>query len=210
MIAIRFRHPLFIALLAGLAFSISGLAQTAYERDCEKLATDQRSDTERLHELFKLNWDYTMHEYPEYATQVGYPGLNDRWTDNSSAAIARRQHELQPTLKAIQSIRRSKLNPTDQLNYDLFKRDLEQSTEGIRFHDELMPLNQMGGVQQDAAQTLVLSPRATVKDYENILARLNALPAMNFAHAKRTGSRHHASARHLARRAGSSGKRNES
>ncbi|MEJ0089373.1 MAG: DUF885 domain-containing protein [Limisphaerales bacterium] len=176
MIAIRFRCPLFIALLVCLAFSISGLAQTAYEHDCEKLATDKRNDTERLHELFKLNWDYTMHEYPEFATQVGYPGLNDRWTDNSPAAITRRQHELQPTLKVVQSIKRSKLNATDQLDFDLFKRDIELGIEGIRFHDELMPVNQMGGVQQDAAQMLEISPRATVKDYENILARLNALP----------------------------------
>ena len=161
-----------------LTVAISGLAQTAYERDCEKLAADKRSDTERLHELLKLNWDYTMREYPEYATQVGYPGLNDRWTDNSSAAIARRQLELQPALKVIQSIQRTNLTGTDQLNYDLFKRGIKQDIEGIRFHDEFMPVNQMGGVQQDSAQMLEISPRASVKDYENILARLNALPVV--------------------------------
>jgi len=178
MIAIRSRCPLFVALLALLMAAVSGLAQTAYERDCEKLAADKRSDTERLHDLLKLNWDYTMHEYPEFATEVGYPGLNDRWTDSSLAAIARRQHELPATLKVVQSIQRTNLTVTDQLNYDLFKRGIEQDIEGIRFLDEYMPVNQMGGVQQDAAQMLEISPRATVKDYENILARLNALPVV--------------------------------
>jgi len=32
-----------------------------------------------------------MHEAPEYATQVGYPGQNDRWTDDSLEGIARRK-----------------------------------------------------------------------------------------------------------------------
>ncbi len=178
MIAIRSRLPLFVALLSLLAVAVSGLAQTAYERDCEKLATDKLSDTERLHDLLRLNWDHTMHEDPQFATEVGYPGLNDRWTDSSLEAIARRQHELPTTLKAVQSIQRTNLTVMDQLNYDLFKHGIEQDIEGIRFPDELMPLNQMGGVQQDAAQMLEISPRATVKDYENMLARLNALPVL--------------------------------
>src|SRR5882757_6748680 len=112
------------AFLSSVSFNLS--AQTVYERDCEKLAADKRSDPERLHDLLKLNWDYTMHEYPEFATDVGYPGLNDRWTDSSLAAITRRQHELPATLKVVQSIQRTNLSSADQLNYDLFKRGIEQ------------------------------------------------------------------------------------
>src|ERR1051325_1857044 len=158
--------------------SISSHAQTQYERDCNKLAVDKRSDVERLHELFRLNWDYTMHESPEFATDVGYPGLNDRWTDNSLEAIARRNRELQAPLKVLQSIARTNLSGADQLNYDLFKRGIDEAIEGIQFHGEYLPLNQMGGVQQDAAMTLETAPRATIKDYENIIARLNSLPTV--------------------------------
>src|SRR2546430_10229013 len=31
-------------------------------------------DSVRLHQLFRQNWEYTMREYPEFATSVGYPG----------------------------------------------------------------------------------------------------------------------------------------
>jgi uncharacterized protein (DUF885 family) len=164
------------ALLSLGSSSLS--AQTAFERDCEKLAADKRSDPERLHELFKLNWNYTMHESPEFATEVGDPGLNDRWSDESLEAIERRNRELQAPLKVIQSIARTNLNAGDQLNFDLFQKKTERAIEGVQFHDEYMPLNQMGGVQQDTAQILEISPRATVKDYENIIARLNALPTL--------------------------------
>ena len=170
----RLKFPrvlIFCFAVAMVSFSTHG--ETAYERDCANLAADKRSDPERLRELLKLNWDYTMQESPEFATEVGYPGLNDRWSDSSLAAIARRERELQAPLKVIQSISRTNLSAMDQLNYDLFKRGIVQAIEGSQFHDEYQPLNQMGGVQQDSAQILEISPRATFKDYENIIARLN-------------------------------------
>jgi uncharacterized protein (DUF885 family) len=39
-----------------------------------------------------------------------------------------------------------------------------------------MPLTQMGGIQQGAAETIEVTPHQTVEGYENILARLRVLP----------------------------------
>ena len=61
-----------------------------------------------------------MTEYPEWATDVGFPGQNQRWTDNSLEAIERRKRELQTPLKVVKTIDRTKLSPGDELNYDLF------------------------------------------------------------------------------------------
>src|SRR5581483_2376899 len=174
-----FIHRGFIAsLIAACSFSNLAFAQTAYERSCDELAADSRSDADRLRDLFKLNWDYSMQESPESATEVGYPGLNDRWTDQSLAAIARRERELQGPLKVLKSIDRSHLSLADQLNYDLFRKGIEEGIEGIRFKGEYMAINQMGGIQQNAAQVLEIAPRSTVKDYEDMIARLKALPAV--------------------------------
>src|SRR5882724_3213147 len=46
------------------------------------------SESVRLQKLFDLFWEFTMHASPEFATAVGYPGLNDRWSDASFEAIA--------------------------------------------------------------------------------------------------------------------------
>ncbi len=174
----KFGNAALLVLLATAVLAQAAPEQTAFERDCEKLAADRRTDAERLHELLKLDWDHTMRESPEFATEVGYPGLNDRWTDNSTEAIARRRRELQAPLKVVQSLHRANLDAADQLNYDLFKRGVEQAIEESAFHSEYLQLNQMGGVQQDCAQILEIAPRATVKDYENMLARLNAVPVL--------------------------------
>src|ERR1019366_2027180 len=127
-----------LVLLASGTFARAASDKTVFELDCEKLAANQRNDTQRFHELLKLDWDYTMQESPEFATEVGYPGLNDRWSDTSLEAIARRQRELQSPLKVIQSLNRANLSAADQLNYDLFKRGTDQAIEEIPFHSEYL------------------------------------------------------------------------
>ena len=171
-----------ICLLA-VWIGVWGLAQplpdqSSFERDCAKLAAAKESDAKRLHELFKLHWDHTMLENPEFATAVGYPGQNDRWTDMSLVAIERRKRELQAPLRVVKSINRSKLNAGDQLNYNLFRKNTEDAIEGTRFKREYFQLTQLDGVQQDVARMMSIAPRATVKDCEDMLARLNGLPAL--------------------------------
>ncbi len=163
----------FLLIAAG-----SAGAQTTFEQDCDKLAAAQGNDTQRLQQLFKLEWSHRMVDSPEFATEVGYPGQNDRWTDRSLEAIERRKRELQAPMKVIQSIDRAKLDTAEQLDYDLFKKDKEDAIEGTRFKEEYTPLTQLDGVQQDTAKTLDESPHSMAKDYQDIIARLNALPLL--------------------------------
>jgi len=136
------------------------------------------SDSVRLHQLFAQQWDYTMREYPEFATSVGYPGQNARWTDYSLEAIARRKRELNDPLNALRTIDRAKLGPTDQLNYDLFRRNLTVALEESCFPGELMAITQLDGVQQDVPSTIAKMAAGSVPDYEAILARLRAVPVL--------------------------------
>src|SRR3989475_226180 len=136
------------------------------------------SERPRLHELFRVNWESRMTEFPEFATYVGYAGQNARWPDNSLAAIERRQRELDEPLAVVKAIRRERLSTPDRLNYDLFRRRLEREIEGNRFKDEDFAITQRDGVQQDVAQLVVQMPATSVPDYENILARLSGVPAL--------------------------------
>jgi uncharacterized protein (DUF885 family) len=170
------RIPFFLASALFLSPVAAIAAETPFEQNCAQLAGRLGNDTERLHDLFKLDWEHTMIESPEFATEAGYPGQNDRWADKSLEAIERRKRELAAPMKVIQSIERSKLSAADQLNYDLFKKNQQDAIEGSRFKQEYLPINQMGGVQQELAETLEMSPRVTVGDYDNILKRLEAVP----------------------------------
>jgi len=135
-------------------------------------------DSVRLHQLIAQNWAYTMHEHPEYATAVGYPGQNARWTDYSLEAIARRKRELNDPLTALRAIDRNKLGSTDQLNYDLFARNATDALDESRFPGELMPVTQLDGVQQDVPRIFAQMPSGTVREDEDIIARLRAVPVL--------------------------------
>src|SRR5207244_12917286 len=65
-------------------------------------------DSARLHRLFQLHWDYLLHEFPEFATEVAAAGQNDRWTDRSSAAIASRKADREFSNRALTSVARTK------------------------------------------------------------------------------------------------------
>ncbi|MEO8910169.1 MAG: DUF885 domain-containing protein [Gemmatimonadaceae bacterium] len=135
------------------------------------------SDSVRLHRLFDLDWEYSNVVYPEYATYTGYPGQNDRWTDLSVAAINRRRADVITELTVVRAINRARLNPPDQLSYDVFKRRVDESIEGTRFPGDLLQITQQGGPQY-ASATLSSMPGATVNDYADMIARLRALPAV--------------------------------
>ncbi len=171
--------PQILAVLAFVSSPISAALATDYAKEYAALAKDKASsDSDRLNRFFTLSWDQRMHDFPEIATTVGYPGLNDMWPDNSWAAIQQRKTESQQRLDVIKSIDREKLSQVEQLSYDMFQRDLEEAIEGGIFPNELLPISQMEGVQQIVPDTITAMPHATVLDYENMLARLGGLPVL--------------------------------
>ena len=150
---------------------------TAYDRDCAAVAKKKGSAHDRLQRLFDIEWKYEMTEYPESATATGYPGQNDRWTDLSLSAIDRRKKEMEAPLNALRAIPREKLSESDRLNYDVFRYELEQRLAGRRFKSEYLVITQLYGVRRHCPDAAI-SPTATVKDYQDMLARLRAVPKL--------------------------------
>jgi uncharacterized protein (DUF885 family) len=136
------------------------------------------AEGERLKTLFDRSWDYQLHEYPEFATNIGFPGQNGRWSDESFPAIAERDALAPKMVAALESIDRAALSEKDRLDYDLFLRGTREEVEGSRFHGEYLAINQMGGVQQNVPYILSTMPAGTVAEYEDILSRLRGVPTV--------------------------------
>ncbi|HMJ60870.1 MAG TPA: DUF885 family protein, partial [Bryobacteraceae bacterium] len=136
-------------------------------------------DAARLHQLFESDWAWQMHAYPELATFSGYPGQNDRWTDLSAAAIESRRRHPQEVLDTLHSIDRAQLGPQDQLNYDLFLWKAQRDTDGLAFPSEYLQIDPLeGGVHSQVPMVLEQAPARSLKDYEDALARLHAVPLL--------------------------------
>jgi uncharacterized protein (DUF885 family) len=170
-----------LVLLLWTAAPSAGAPSDSFRAGVESVIAEAGKTPEgaRLHRLFQLHWDYRLQEFPEFATEVGAAGQNDRWTDKSASAIARRKADLGLPVKALATIDRTKLSPADALNYDLFRRQAEARLEGRRFPWELMPLTQLYGIQHGVPQILSEQmPARTAADYEAILRRLREAPVL--------------------------------
>jgi uncharacterized protein (DUF885 family) len=152
---------------------------------CAVAAPERRPD--RLRTQLDDDWKYWMTQYPEVATQFGYPGQNARWTDYTQPAIAARAQYLKESAGRLMAIDRATLEANDQLNYDLYRDVLDTAVAGLQFHNDalpirgvvphnlLMPVNQLEGVAQDIPRIIALMPAATRGDYENLVARLKGV-----------------------------------
>jgi prolyl oligopeptidase len=116
-------------------------------------------------------WQWRLNESPVFASRLGDRRKNDQWTDRSLDAIERRHQDQREFLRRLRAIDSSQLSTNDQLDYDLFRRSLENSIDGHQFRNYLMPMSQRGGVQslESTAETVRL---ANVEDYEDWLARM--------------------------------------
>ena len=124
--------------------------------------------------LLDENWEWQLAEDPVRASRLGVRRFNDQWADMSLEAIERRYEEQKTFLRRLRAIDSSALSETDALNYDLFRRQLENAVDGQQFNDHLMPMSQRGGVQslESTAETIRL---ANVQDYEDWLARMTRI-----------------------------------
>jgi uncharacterized protein (DUF885 family) len=152
----------FVFLL--LAFAVSGRTLPRQE------------GSKALHDLFAAAWDRDMQDRPEDASEMGDRRWNDRWTDMSLEAYARRDQHNKEVLAQLAKIDRKTLNKTDQLNYDLFQKRFQDRVEQYKLHWFLMSFNQREGPQtsDELGDSLRFD---TLKDYSDWLARMRAFPA---------------------------------
>ena len=139
-----------------------------------------RADTaedQKLNAFFQEEWEWTLKQNPIYATLQGDLRYNDQIGDNSLAGILKQQEHSRETLKKLQTFDRSKLSSPNQLNYDLFLDQTQAEVTGQQFPSYLMPVTQLGGLQQDAPQLAHFFPFDNTKEYEDYLSRLEKFPA---------------------------------
>ncbi len=148
--------------------------------ECRKLAVadPKESDNDRLIRLFELEWSYRMAENPIGATYEGYPGYNHLWPDLSLEAVERRRGDWHHWRTALASIDPIQLDPEDRLNYDLFEFYLNDGLEGARFPTSLLTVSQMDGVHHWVPDILNIMPVSSPAHHDDILARLDAVPAL--------------------------------
>ncbi|HEX6638582.1 MAG TPA: DUF885 domain-containing protein [Steroidobacteraceae bacterium] len=126
-----------------------------------------------LLKLFDEVWQEDLADDPIAATQLGDTRYNDKLPDMSQLTIDARNARNFTRLQALRKIKKDKLEKADQLNYDLFEREINERINEANFKSYLYAIRSNEGPQL-LAEVSEFAPFNTVKDYDDWIARINA------------------------------------
>jgi uncharacterized protein (DUF885 family) len=129
-----------------------------------------------LNDLFHDYWEDQLKHDPEFASSIGDKRYNDQITDYSVRAINDELAREQNFLLRLAVIDPTGFTDQEKLSQDLLIRRFEMDEEAASFKEWEMPVNQLDGIYSDYPQLVALLSFSTVKDYDDWIARLHAIP----------------------------------
>ena len=129
-----------------------------------------------LHALFEQYWEASLEKSPEFASRMGDNRYNDKTSDYSARAVNAWLEREQNYLLKLATIDPAGLTDGEKTSRELLLRDLANDIEGAEFKPWQMPINQLGGIYSEYPQLASELSFTTVKDYDDWIARLRALP----------------------------------
>src|SRR5690349_10018652 len=126
-----------------------------------------------LIKLFDQVWQEDLADDPISATALGDTRYNDKLPDMTQATIDAHNARNFTRLQALRKVPRDKLEKADQLNFDLFEREINERINEANFKAYLYSLRSTDGPQL-LTEVSEFAPFNTVKDYDNWIARINA------------------------------------
>ena len=145
-------------------------------------APDRAASLEvRRHQLAALldeQWQYVLRTAPEFASILGDRRYNDRWSDPSAEAAAADAATTEDFVARFTAIDVTGFPEQEVLNRELMVSQLRDRLEDAHFDAWMMPIDQFTGLHIQIPTQVSLFPFATVKDYDDYVARLHKLPAV--------------------------------
>jgi uncharacterized protein (DUF885 family) len=149
-----------------------------------------KDSNKELATLFENYYNGRMALLPVESTINGDTRYNDQLpTEFTDSYRQKLTAFFADNLQAVQKFNRDELNETDRTSYDIFKREMEMSIEGLQYQyfsssdytiDGHVPFNQFYGLPLTFGQMgsgAGAQPFNTVRDYDNWLKRAAAFPA---------------------------------
>jgi len=139
-------------------------------------APDLATRRKLLNELFVQIWEDRLGHSPEFASTIGDKRFNDQLTDYSVDAYNQQLARNRQYLTRLGEIDTAGLTDQEVLSKDLMIRELVEDEEASSFKPWEMPVNQFNGLHSELPQLVQRLSFATVKDYDDYIARLSKVP----------------------------------
>jgi uncharacterized protein (DUF885 family) len=128
-------------------------------------------------QLFKDTFEEMVRGDPEFATSVGRHEWDDRWTDWSEQGRTQRRQFFEGRLQTANGFNTANLSPEDKLTLRLVQYDLRSRLDAWELETHLLRVGQLFGFHNRVYSIVDRMPARTIRDYQNIITRLRAIPA---------------------------------
>jgi uncharacterized protein (DUF885 family) len=130
-----------------------------------------------LDSLLTESWEEDLREDPLQATRTGDHRYDDRLPSMTMADLERRTAAARARLARLQAIDSKALSPADRVSHEMFARGLRDDLARDTYRAWRIPITSDSGFHTEISRLPQEMPFATVRDYENYIARLRAVPA---------------------------------
>src|SRR5262249_45344137 len=107
---------------------------------------------------------------------TGRTEYNDRWTDWSRTAVERRTKKRRDYLDRLRVFLAANLSEQDKLSARVLQYLLARELDTETLDVYILRITQLFGVHNNIYRTIDAMPHNTLRDYENIIKRLEAVP----------------------------------
>jgi len=139
------------------------------------------TDEDTLDSLFEEYFLWKLKTYPEWASLEGHKGYSHLVEDFSLAGVKRKGEKCQDFLDRSLKLPPAD-NPDDSIYKDVFESEVKTCVEGMKHKGYLLPpVNFIEGIQVSYPFMIAAkdnTPLHSLKDYEDLLKRLSAIPKM--------------------------------
>jgi uncharacterized protein (DUF885 family) len=139
---------------------------------------DLESRRKAMKDLLAEQWEYNLSHNPEFASILGDKRWNDKLSDFSQEEIDKDLAKTKEFLDRFEAIDPKGFPEQEALTRTLLVRAFREQLEDARFKNWEIPVTQIYGIHIDAPQLVSLLSFETVKDYDDYVVRLKALPIL--------------------------------
>src|SRR6266550_1151618 len=140
---------------------------------CIRCVAETQSGDDRLRAIYTEEWKWRLEQFP------GLEGVTkpvpDRLPKEDPPTQEMRLRYWQDVLHKLDDIPRAQLSPEEQINYDVYRREIENFVADQKFRDHEMPANSDSAFWTDLGYT-ARRPFKTLSDYKNWIAQIRDIP----------------------------------
>jgi uncharacterized protein (DUF885 family) len=139
-------------------------------------AASIEANRKALNQIFNDYWEDNLKHSPEFASSLGDKRYNDQISDYSVKAYNDGLEREQGFMMRLAAIDPKGFTDQEKISRELLLRDITDDQEAAEFKEWEMPVSQLGGIQTTYPDLVAQLSFTTVKDYDDWIARLHAIP----------------------------------